>query len=79
MTGQILKVESAVEPWVSYLLEDGTTLRFRFTACQFRRTGAVTALGEPEYSFGHGLLIETVARPSEVVTPLRAVGDSEAV
>ena len=63
----ILKVESAVEPWVEYLLEDGTKLRFRFTACQFRRTGAETAQGDPEYSFAHGLLIETVARTEAVV------------
>lgn len=68
MTGPILRVEKAKEPWVSYLLEDGTTVRFRFTACQFRLTGQVTAQGDPEYSFSHGLLIETVAAVGAVAS-----------
>jgi hypothetical protein len=60
-----LKIIDAKEPWVEYQLEDGTLLRFRFTACSFRRTGKMTALGDPEYSFTHQIMSETHANPEE--------------
>lgn len=68
------KILTATEPWVEYHLEDGTTLRFRFTACNFRKTGKTTEQGDPEYSFSHSTLCETHAPPAEVVQ-LRAVPD----
>lgn len=54
-----VKILSAAEPWVEYQLEDGTTLRFRFTACNFRKTGKLLSSGEPEYSFTQQLACET--------------------
>lgn len=59
------RVLTAQEPWAEYQLEDGTLLRFRLTACNFRRTGKTTAEGDPEYSFSHQLQVETHA-PKQV-------------
>jgi hypothetical protein len=56
---QLVRVVEAKEPWAEYQLEDGTRLRFRLTACNFRLTGKLTDLGDPEYSFSHQLQIET--------------------
>lgn len=58
MTGPVLKILSADEPWAEYQLEDGTTLRFRFTASSFRKTGNVIN-DLPEYSFAHHVHCET--------------------
>jgi hypothetical protein len=60
----LVRVVTASEPWAEYQLEDGTLLRFRLTACNFRLTGKKTELGDPEYSFTHALQIEThMAKP----------------
>lgn len=70
----LVRVLSANEPWVEYQLEDGTQLRFRFTACSFRLTGNKTAQGDPEYSFSQSLLCETHLPPVVAeVRQLRAV------
>lgn len=53
------RILTASEPWVEYQLDDGTLLRFRWTACQFRLTGNKTPQGDPEYSFSQSLLCET--------------------
>lgn len=58
-----IRILTASEPWAEYQLEDGTLLRFRLTACNFRLTGKRTAEGDPEYSFSHQLQVETHARP----------------
>jgi hypothetical protein len=55
----LIKVLTANEPWAEYQLEDGTLLRFRFSACSFRKTGKDTAQGDPEYSFSSNVQIET--------------------
>lgn len=60
---QLVRVVTATEPWAEYQIEDGTVLRFRLTACNFRLTGKLTDLGDPEYSFTHQLQIETHVRP----------------
>lgn len=71
---QVAKILTAQEPWVEYQLDDGTLLRFRFTACQFRRTGNKTAQGDPEYGFSQSLLCETHVPPVVAeVRQLRAV------
>lgn len=57
----LVRVLTSNEPWVEYQLEDGTLLRFRFSACSFRKTGKQTDQGDPEYSFAHSLQIETHA------------------
>lgn len=57
------KVITASEPWAEYQLEDGTLLRFRLTACNFRKTGKTTDQGDPEYSFSHQMQCETIPRP----------------
>lgn len=62
------KVLSASEPWAEYQLEDGTLLRFRLTACNFRKTGKTTDQGDPEYSFSHQMQCETI--PAPVVTSM---------
>jgi hypothetical protein len=54
-----VRILTASEPWVEYQLDDGTFLRFRFTACSFRKTGKLTAQGDPEYTFSQSLLCET--------------------
>lgn len=59
----VVKILSANEPWVEYQLEDRTLVRFRFTACSFRRTGNLTAQGDPEYAFAQSIMSETVAAP----------------
>lgn len=61
----LVRVLTATEPWAEYQLEDGTLLRFRLTACNFRRTGKTTEQGDPEYSFSHQMQIETHA-PKQV-------------
>jgi hypothetical protein len=53
-----LKIIKAEEPWCEYLLEDGTTVRFRFTACSFIPMGVNPADGNPQYQFSNSLLIE---------------------
>jgi hypothetical protein len=63
----LVRVLTATEPWAEYQLEDGTRLRFRLTACNFRLTGKLTDLGDPEYSFSHQLQIETHVAQAEVV------------
>lgn len=60
-----VRVLTSSEPWAEYQLEDGTLLRFRFTACSFRRTGKTTEQGDPEYSFQNQLQVETHA-PKQV-------------
>lgn len=55
----VARILTANEPWVEYQLDDGTLLRFRFTACSFRKTGKETAQGDPEYAFSQSLLCET--------------------
>ena len=55
----VVRILSANEPWVEYQLEDGTLVRFRFTACSFRKTGNMTAQGDEEYSFSQSLMCET--------------------
>ena len=55
----VVKILSANEPWVEYQLDDGTLVRFRFTACSFRRTGKLTAGGDPEYAFAQSIMSET--------------------
>lgn len=67
---QLVRVVTATEPWAEYQLEDGTRLRFRLTACNFRLTGKLTDLGDPEYSFTHQLQIETHVRPVAVALSL---------
>lgn len=57
------KILSASEPWAEYQLEDGTLLRFRLTACNFRKTGKQTEQGDPEYSFSQQVQCETHAAP----------------
>lgn len=59
------RVLTASEPWVEYQLDDGTLLRFRWTACNFRPTGKVLDSGDPEYSFSQQLQCETHA-PKQV-------------
>lgn len=72
----LVRVLSATEPWAEYQLDDGTLLRFRLTACNFRRTGKTTEQGDPEYSFTHAMQIETHARPvAAEVRQLRAVAE----
>lgn len=58
------KVITASEPWAEYQLEDGTLLRFRLTACNFRKTGKTTDQGDPEYSFSHQMQCETIPSPA---------------
>lgn len=63
------KILTASEPWAEYQLEDGTLLRFRLTACNFRKTGKQTEQGDPEYSFSQQVQCETHAAP--VVSEVR--------
>jgi hypothetical protein len=59
----LTRVLSSQEPWAEYQLEDGTLIRFRFSACAFRRTGKVSEQGDPEYHFASQVQCETHARP----------------
>jgi hypothetical protein len=78
VTGPVLKILSADEPWAEYQLEDGTTLRFRFTAASFRKTGKVIN-GLPEYSFAHHVHCEThLAKNSDNVLELVRDAEGEA-
>lgn len=63
------KILTASEPWAEYQLEDGTLLRFRFTACNFRRTGKQTAEDDPEYSFSQQVQVETHAPKQRPIGP----------
>lgn len=77
MIGPVLKVLDVKEPWAEYQLEDGTLLRFRFSACSFRLTGKQTEQGEPEYSFQSHIQCETFVVPKAAeVRQLRAVQDT---
>lgn len=79
MTGPTIKTLSAVEPWTEYQLEDGTTLRFRFTAAAFRATGKVND-GIPEYCFSSHVHCETFpAKEQAQVIELHAVETSDEV
>lgn len=70
----VARILTASEPWVEYQLDDGTLLRFRFTACSFRKTGKETAQGDPEYAFSQSLLCEThVPKVVAEVRQLRSV------
>lgn len=74
----VARILTANEPWVEYQLDDGTLLRFRFTACSFRKTGKETAQGDPEYAFSQSLLCEThVPKVVAEVRQLRAVPKSD--
>lgn len=55
------RILTAAEPWTEYQLDDGTLLRFRFAACNFRKTGKTTEQGDQEYSFTHHIQCETHA------------------
>lgn len=70
------KVISATEPWAEYQLEDGTTIRLRLTACNFRKTGKTTEQGDPEFSFSQQIQCETIA-PLTQVTMLGIAREQE--
>jgi len=67
--------EADVEPWSTYKLSDGTTLKLRTTVTGvFRLEGEHDQMGNPLYNVSHTTLIRVINVPKNLKGPATSTG-----